>query len=62
MNIIKAIVIAVCIAVAVTLGCILLGGILATINVAIAITVGGFIKSYATAIGILSGIYYYATH
>lgn len=59
---IRKILLALVIAVVVTLLCILVGGILMDIKVAIATTVGAFIKTYGTAIGILSGLYWYLTH
>lgn len=45
------------VAVAVTLGVLLLGVILLTINVQIAQIVGGFLKTYAAAIGVLAGLW-----
>lgn len=50
------------VAVAVILGCVLLGGLLETVGVSVAVTVGGFLKTYSTALGILSGIWYFFTH
>lgn len=53
------IVLAVVVAVVVTLGCLLLGSILAALTVQIAITIGDFLKSYASVIGILAGLWYF---
>ena len=50
-------VIAVVVAVLVTLACILLGAILVTLRVDIAITVGEFLKDYAGVLGVLAGLY-----
>lgn len=47
------------VAVVVTLGCILLGAILISLKVDVAVTVGNFIHSYGGVIGVLSGIWYY---
>jgi len=52
-------VLAVIVAVAVTLGCVLVGGILASLNVAIAVTIGDFLRGYSTVIGILCGLWYF---
>lgn len=59
---ISKLVLAVVIAAVVTLGCILLGSILGTVGVAVAVTVGGFLKTYAAALGVLSGLWYFFTH
>ena len=53
------IVLAVVVAVVVTLACILLGGILETLKVAIAVTIGNFLQSYAGVIGVLSGLWFF---
>lgn len=52
-------VLAVVVAVVVTLGCILLGSILNALTVQIAVTIGNFLKSYAAVIGILAGLWYF---
>jgi hypothetical protein len=44
-------------AVAVTLGCLLLGIILVSLKVEVAVTVGDFLKAYAAVIGVLAGLY-----
>jgi hypothetical protein len=49
------------VAVAVTLGCILVGGLLAKLNVDVAVEVGNFVKTYATIIGLASGIWFFFT-
>ena len=48
---------AVVVAVVVTLGCMLLGGIMATLGVPVAVTVGQFLAEYATILGVLAGIW-----
>lgn len=52
-------VLSVVVAVVVTLACILVGGILISLTVSIAVTIGNFLKDYAGAIGILSGLWYF---
>ena len=47
------------VAVIVTLACVLLGAILKSLDVAIAITVGDFLAKYSAALGVLSGIWYF---
>lgn len=53
------IVLAVVVAVVVTLACILLGGILITLRVDIAVAVGAFLKNYSGVLGILAGLAYF---
>lgn len=53
------VVLAVVVAVVVTLLCILLGGILATLGIPIAVTVGNFLEKYGPAIGVLAGLWYF---
>lgn len=50
---------AVVVAVVVTLACILLGGILDSLKVEIATTIGNFLKSYGTVLGVLAGLWYF---
>lgn len=50
-------VIAVIVAVAVSLGCILLGMILGSLGMPIASTVGAFLTQWGYAIGVLCGLY-----
>lgn len=52
------IILGVVVAVAVTLLCILVGSILISLNVTVAVTVGNFLKQYSAAIGILAGLWY----
>lgn len=52
---------AVVVAVVVTLGCYLLGAILDALKVQVAITIGDFLKSYGSVIGVLAGIWYFFT-
>lgn len=53
---ISRLVLAVVVAVIVTLGCILLGAILASLTVAVAVTIGDWLKNYAAVLGILAGL------
>jgi hypothetical protein len=46
------------VAVAITLVCLLVGGILIKLNVSVAVTVGNFLKTYSAVIGILAGLWY----
>ena len=55
----KKLILAVCVAVVVTLGCYLLGAILITLKVAIAITIGDWLKSYGSVLGVLAGLWYF---
>lgn len=52
---------AVVVAVVVTLACILLGTILLALNVEIATAVGDFLKKYSGAIGVLAGLWHFAS-
>lgn len=52
-------VLAVVVAVIVTLVCVLVGEILISLNVSIAETVGGFLKSYSGVLGVLAGLWYF---
>ena len=56
---IRKLILAVVVAVVVTLACILLGGILDSLKVQIAITIGDFLKSYGAVIGVLAGLWFY---
>lgn len=53
------IVLAVVVAVVVTLGCLLVGGILDALTVQIAITIGNFLKNYSAVIGVLAGLWFF---
>jgi len=55
----KRVILAVIVAVVVTLGCILLGLLLGAIGISVAEVIGGFLTKYAGAIGILAGIWYF---
>ena len=59
MSLLARIVLAVVVAVAVTLGCMLVGGILAALDVEIAVTIGDFLKEWGGAIGVLAGLYHF---
>lgn len=58
---IRKVILAVIVAVAVTLACILVGTLLQAIHIEVATTVGNFIEKYSAAIGILAGLWYYFT-
>lgn len=53
--------IAVVVGVAVFLGCILLGILLVALKADFAVTVGNFLKSYASVIGLLAALYRFFT-
>lgn len=53
------IILAVVVAVVVTLACVLLGSILTALTVQVAITIGDFLKSYSSVIGILAGLWWF---
>lgn len=55
----KRVVLAVIVAVVVTLACILLGGILASLEVKVAVKVGNFLESYGGVIGVLAGLWHF---
>ncbi len=52
-------VLAVVVAVVVTLACILVGAILVTLKVDIAVTIGQFLKDYAGVFGVLAGLWHF---
>lgn len=56
---IRKLILAVVVAVVVTLGCILLGAILASLKVDIATTIGDFLKTYGAVLGVLAGLWYF---
>lgn len=53
------IVLSVCVAVLVTLACLLLGALLGMLSVSVAAVVGGWLHTYSTAFGIIAGIVFY---
>lgn len=53
------VVLAVVVAIAVGLVCLLLGAVLAALEVPIAVTVGGFLTRWAWVIGVLTGIWHF---
>jgi hypothetical protein len=59
MELLKKLVLAVVVAVVVTLACYLVGGILLSVKVAIASTIGHWLKSYGSVLGVLSGLWYF---
>lgn len=52
-------VLSVVVAVVVTLACVLVGGILISLKVDIAETIGAFLKSYSGVLGVLAGLWYF---
>lgn len=52
-------ILAVVVAVVVTLACVLLGDLLGALTVQVATTIGSFLKTYSTVIGILAGLWYF---
>lgn len=52
-------VLAVVVGVVVTLACLLIGALLATINVALAVTIGNFLKSWSGGLGLLAALWYF---
>jgi len=54
----QRIVLAVVVAIGVTIACIVVGGVLITIDVAIAVTIGRDLEKFGAAIGILAGLWY----
>jgi hypothetical protein len=55
----RKLILAVVVAVIVTLACFLLGGILHSLTVQIAVTIGDWLKQYGGVIGVLAGLWYY---
>lgn len=53
---IRKLILAVVVAVVITLGCILLGSILDSLKVEIATTIGNFLKTYGAVLGVLAGL------
>ncbi len=57
---IRKLVIAVCVAVLVTIVCILLGSVLALLKVEVAAVVGQWLKTYGAVLGIIAGLWSFA--
>ncbi len=55
----RRLILAVVVAVVVTLACYLLGSILDTLKVQIAITIGDFLKTYGGVLGVLAGLWHF---
>lgn len=55
----RKLILAVVIAVIVTLACFLLGDILKSLTVQIAITIGTWLKNYSGVLGVLAGLWYF---
>lgn len=60
-QLLKNVILAIVIAAVTWLGCVFLGGILATVNIPVVVVAGSFLKSYASAIGILAGVWFFFT-
>lgn len=58
---IEALILAVVVACVVGLICLLLGKILASLAIPIAVAVGGFLEQWAWVIGVLAGIWFFFT-
>ena len=56
---IQKLILAVVVAVVVTLGCVLVGSVLISLSVAIAVTIGSFLKEYSTILGVLAGLWFF---
>lgn len=56
---IRKLMLAVVVAVVVTLACVLLGTILQSLTVAVAVTIGDFLKTYAAVLGVLAGLWWF---
>lgn len=54
----RLLILAVVVAVVVTLACFLLGAILVTLEVDIAVTIGEWLKKYGSILGVLAGLWY----
>lgn len=52
-------ILAVVVAVVVTLACVLVGGILTGLGVAVAVTIGDFLKTYSAVLGVLAGLWWF---
>jgi len=59
MNLLSRIVLAVIVAIVVGLACIFVGGILASLGIPIAVTVGGFLVTWGWVLGVLAGLWYF---
>jgi len=57
----KKLILAVVVAVVVTLACYLLGAILITLKVEIAVTIGNWLKQYGSILGVLAGLWQFFT-
>lgn len=59
MGLLGRLVLAVVVGVVVTLACILIGAILVTLKIELAVTVGNFIKTYGGVFGVLAALWYF---
>lgn len=55
----QRLILAVVVGVLVTLGCILLGGILITLKVALAVSIGNFLGNYSGVLGVLAALWHF---
>lgn len=53
------VVLAIVVGVIVALACVLIGGLLATLDVDFAVTVGDWLKRYASVLGLLSALWHF---
>jgi hypothetical protein len=57
--VLRKLILAVVVAVVVTLACYLLGSILTVLSVSIAVTIGDWLQKYGSVLGILAGLWYF---
>jgi len=55
----RKLILALVVAIVVTLACILLGAILELLKVEVALVVGGWLKTYGVVLGVLAGLWYF---
>lgn len=59
MSLLRKLVLAVVVGVVVTLACVLIGIVLAALRVSVAVSVGDFLQSYASVLGVLAAIWWF---
>lgn len=57
----RKLILAVVVAVVVTLGCFLLGELLKDLTVQVAVTIGSWLSRYGSVLGILAGLWFFFT-
>lgn len=60
-TLLRSILLGIAVAALVGLGCLLLGAVLVTLNIPVAVTVGSFLQRWAWVIGLLAGLWQYLT-